>query len=165
MNNPIGPILPADEGFTHQIAETFANVGSSDPSWTEKVCAMAMARDGSLQIGFGLGKYTNRNVMDGYGAVSRGVEQFTVRASRRLAPEPTTTVIGPSTTRWSSRCAGSGSGSNPTTPSRSGSTGSSRRSFPLPGGTVASPPRLPHRHRPRPLPPDRRVLGLDRGGG
>ena len=95
MTNPIGPILAEDEGFTHQITETFANVGSSDPSWTEKVCAMAMARDGSLQIGFGLGKYTNRNVMDGYGAVSRGIEQFTVRASRVLAPDPTTTRIGP----------------------------------------------------------------------
>ncbi|GJM37212.1 MAG: hypothetical protein DHS20C19_05790 [Acidimicrobiales bacterium] len=95
MVNPVGPILAADEGFTHQIAETFANVGSSDPSWTEKVCAMAMARDGSLQIGFGLGKYTNRNVMDGYAAVSRGVEQRTVRASRQLEPEPTLTSIGP----------------------------------------------------------------------
>ena len=95
MPNPIGPILPEDEGFNHQIAETFAQVGPSDPSWTEKVCAMAMARDGSLQIGFGLGKYTNRNVMDGYGAVSRGVEQFTVRASRQLEPEPTSTAMGP----------------------------------------------------------------------
>jgi hypothetical protein len=33
--------------------------------------------------------------MDGYGALSRGVEQWTVRASRRLAPEPETTVVGP----------------------------------------------------------------------
>ena len=95
MVNPVGAILPEDEGFTHQIAETFANVGSSDPSWTEKICAMAMARDGGIQIGFGLGKYTNRNVMDGYAAVGRGVEQITVRASRRLSPEPTLTSIGP----------------------------------------------------------------------
>jgi hypothetical protein len=56
---------------------------------------MAMARDGSLQLGFGLGKYTNRNVMDGYAAVSRGAEQITVRASRRLSPTPDLTVIGP----------------------------------------------------------------------
>ena len=56
---------------------------------------MAAARDGSLQLGFGLGKYTNRNVMDGYGGISRGVEQITVRASRRLAPDPERTVIGP----------------------------------------------------------------------
>jgi hypothetical protein len=95
MSNPIGPLTAADEGFCHQIVDTFAVVGSTDPSWTEKVCAMAAARDGSLQLGFGLGKYTNRNVMDAYAGVSRGVEQTTVRASRRLAPEPELTVIGP----------------------------------------------------------------------
>ena len=54
-NNPIGPLLAADEQFTHQITDTFAVVGTSDPAWTEKACAMAMARDGSLQLGFGLG--------------------------------------------------------------------------------------------------------------
>ena len=52
--NPTGPLTAADERFHHQVADTFATVGTSDPSWTEKVCAMAMARDGSLQIGFGL---------------------------------------------------------------------------------------------------------------
>lgn len=93
--NPIADLTGADEGFTHQIAETFAAVGTSDPSWTEKVCAMAMARDGSLQIGFGLGKYTNRNVMDAYAALSRGPEQITVRSSRRLSPTPELTVVGP----------------------------------------------------------------------
>jgi len=95
MPNPIGPLLPADETFTHQVTETFAMVGTSDPSWAEKVCAMAMARDGSLQLGFGLGKYTNRNVIDGYAALSRGKEQLTVRASRSLAPQPELTAIGP----------------------------------------------------------------------
>jgi hypothetical protein len=70
-------------------------VGTSDPSWTEKVCAMAMARDGGLQIGFGLGKYTNRNVMDAYAALSCGKEQLTVRASRSLASDPEHTIIGP----------------------------------------------------------------------
>jgi hypothetical protein len=56
---------------------------------------MALAKDGSLQLGFGLGKYTNRNVMDAYAAVSRGREQLTVRASRALSPEPDATTIGP----------------------------------------------------------------------
>ena len=82
MNNPVGPLSAADESFCHQIAETFATVGTSDLAFTEKVCAMAAARDGSLQLGFGLGKYNNRNVMDGYAGVSRGLEQITVRASR-----------------------------------------------------------------------------------
>ncbi len=95
MTNPIGPLTAADEGFCHQVVDTFATVGSSDPSWTEKVCAMAAARDGSLQLGFGLGKYTNRNVMDAYAGTSRSVEQITVRASRSLAPDPIPTVIGP----------------------------------------------------------------------
>ncbi|HTT86011.1 MAG TPA: hypothetical protein VMF60_01470, partial [Acidimicrobiales bacterium] len=95
MTNPVGPLLAADEGLTHQIADTLAVVGTSDPSWTEKICAMAAAKDGSLQLGFGLGKYPNRNVMDGYAGISRGVEQVTVRASRRLATDPETTVVGP----------------------------------------------------------------------
>jgi hypothetical protein len=95
MTNPIGPLTAADEGFCHQIVDTFAVVGSTDPSWTEKVCASAMARDGSVQLGFGLGKYNNRNVMDAYAGVSRGVEQITVRSSRRLDTDPVLTTIGP----------------------------------------------------------------------
>lgn len=93
--NPIGDLLATDEGFCHQTVDTFATVGTSDPSWTEKVCAMAMARDGSIQIGLGLGKYTNRNVMDAYAALSRGPEQVTVRSSRRLSPTPEVTSVGP----------------------------------------------------------------------
>ena len=84
VTNPIGALSPADEGFCHQIVDTFAVVGSTDLSWTEKVCAMTAAFDGSVQLGFGLGKYTNRDVMDAYAGVSRGVEQTTVRTRRRL---------------------------------------------------------------------------------
>jgi hypothetical protein len=91
----LGPLVPADETFNHQIVDTFASVGQSDRSWTEKVCAMACARDGSLQLGLGLGKYTNRGVMDCYAGASRGVEQWTVRASRALAADPDRTVVGP----------------------------------------------------------------------
>ncbi|CAB5038696.1 unannotated protein [freshwater metagenome] len=94
-HNPIGPLGAADEGFTHQVADTFAVVGTSDPAWTEKVCAMAMARDGSLQIGFGLGRYPNRNVLDAYAAVSQGTQQTTVRGSRSLSSDPESTSVGP----------------------------------------------------------------------
>jgi hypothetical protein len=93
----LGPLVPADETFEHQIVDTFAAVGQSDRSWTEKVCAMAGARDGSLQLALGLGKYTNRGVMDAYAGVSRGVEQWTVRASRALAPDPGRSAVGPIT--------------------------------------------------------------------
>ncbi|HMG40366.1 MAG TPA: hypothetical protein VK611_03525 [Acidimicrobiales bacterium] len=90
-----GPLLAADESLTHQIATTFARVAPTDRAWTEKVWAMAAARDGSLSLAFGLGKYTNRNVMDAFAGVSRGTEQWTVRGSRRLAPEPERTGVGP----------------------------------------------------------------------
>ena len=93
--NADGPVLAADEWFGHQIVETAAYVAESDRSWTEKVCAMAGARDGSLSVGFGVGKYTNRGVFDGYAAVSRGTEQWTVRASRRLSNAPELLGAGP----------------------------------------------------------------------
>jgi hypothetical protein len=62
-------------------------VQQSDHSWAEKICGSIGRRDGGLQIGFGFGKYANRNVMDAYGGLSRGVEQWTVRyhpETRRL---------------------------------------------------------------------------------
>jgi len=90
-----GTLVPSDEGLNHQIAETFAAVSQADHSWAEKICGSVMRRDGSLQLGFGFGKYINRNVMDGYGGVSRGHEQWTVRASRQLAPHPDQVTIGP----------------------------------------------------------------------
>jgi hypothetical protein len=95
MPGSIGPLLAADEQFNHQIVETFATVGQSDLAWAEKVCGMAAARDGSVQIGFGFGKYTNRNVIDAYAGVSRGVEQWVVRASRSLNSDPQSVNAGP----------------------------------------------------------------------
>ena len=95
MDPSIGPLVAADETFNHQITDTIATVAHADRSWTEKVCAMACARDGSLQLAFGIGKYPNRNVMDAYAGVSRGVEQWTVRASRELAADPGSTSVGP----------------------------------------------------------------------
>ena len=91
----LGPLVAADETLHHQIADTFATVGQSDRSWTEKVCAMAAPADGSVQLAFGLGRYPNRGVVDGYAGVSRGTEQWTVRASRRLASDVEGTTVGP----------------------------------------------------------------------
>ena len=96
MTTP-GPLLEADEGLNHQVVDTFARVGQSDRSWTEKIWAMAASRDGSLSVAFGLGKYVNRNVMDGFAGVSRGAEQWTVRSSRRLSPQFESSSVGPIT--------------------------------------------------------------------
>lgn len=95
MSGSIGPLLPSDENFTHQLVETFATVGQSDPAWAEKVCGMAAAKDGSLQIAFGFGKYTNRNVVDAYAGIGRGKEQWVVRASRALNNDPDSVNAGP----------------------------------------------------------------------
>ncbi|GIU87941.1 MAG: hypothetical protein KatS3mg009_2456 [Acidimicrobiia bacterium] len=91
----LGPLVPADERLDHQITDTFATVAQTDRAWTEKICAQACAKDGSLQIAFGLGKYTNRGVMDAYAGVSRGPELWVVRAARELAPDPGTPSVGP----------------------------------------------------------------------
>ena len=94
MSGSIGPLIPSDELFVHQIVDTFATVSQTDYAWTEKVCGMAGARDGSLQLGFGFGKYPNRNVVDAYAGISRGVEQWTVRSSRALDSAPDSVSAG-----------------------------------------------------------------------
>ena len=95
MPRTSGPLTGADEYLVHQNVDTFARAGTTDRNWTEKVCAMSAATDGSAQLALGIGKYVNRGVMDGWAGISRGREQWTVRASRELAPDPETTVIGP----------------------------------------------------------------------
>src|SRR5579885_2493711 len=91
----IGPLVGADEQFSHQIVDTFATVNQSERSWTEKAWAQACANDGSLQVAFGIGKYVNRDVIDACAGVSRGVEQWTVRASRRWSKDREHLAVGP----------------------------------------------------------------------
>ncbi len=91
----IGPLRGADEGLNHQIVDTFAIVAESDHAWTEKIWASIARTDGSLQLDFGLGKYHNRGIIDGFGGVSRGREQWTVRGSRELDSAPEEAAIGP----------------------------------------------------------------------
>jgi hypothetical protein len=91
----IGPLHGADEGLNHQIVDTFATIAHSDYSWTEKVWVSIAKADGSIQANLGLGKYPNRGVIDGFGGVSRGREQWTVRGSRELRSAPEDTAIGP----------------------------------------------------------------------
>lgn len=88
-------IVPADELLYHQTPETFATVSHADTSWTEKIWASLFARDGSLQVDCGLGKYHNRNVIDMFAGISRGKEQLTVRAGRQLDTDPERTGAGP----------------------------------------------------------------------
>ncbi|HEX5144995.1 MAG TPA: hypothetical protein VFW21_14110 [Mycobacterium sp.] len=95
LSTNYGDLVPEDEFLTHQIVDTFATVSQSDPSWTEKIWSMAHARDNSLQLVLGVGKYTNRGVFDGAAGVCRGTEQWTVRAGRRLSADPSVADVGP----------------------------------------------------------------------
>lgn len=91
----IGALRRADEGLNHQIVDTFATVVESDRAWTEKIWGSLARTDGTLQIDFGLGKYHNRGIIDGFGGVSRGREQWSVRASRELDSAPEESSVGP----------------------------------------------------------------------
>jgi hypothetical protein len=95
MASEIAPLLPSDEGLNHQIVQTFGAVLHPDLSWTEKIWTTIARKDGSLQVDFGLGKYLNRGVMDAFGGVSRGKQQWTVRGSRELGQDPETAAVGP----------------------------------------------------------------------
>ena len=95
MIDDIGPLRGADESLNHQIVDTFAVVSESDYAWTEKIWTSIASVDGSVQVDFGLGKYHNRGIIDGFGGVSRGREQWTVRGSRELRSAPEDVSIGP----------------------------------------------------------------------
>lgn len=91
----ISALTPADEFFNHQIVNTHATVVTGDRSWTEKVWFTLMRKDASLQASFGLGKYPNRNIIDGFAGVQQGTRQRTVRASRVLSRRSDEMAVGP----------------------------------------------------------------------
>ena len=95
MVDDIGALHGTDEGLNHQIADTFATVSESDHAWTEKIWASIARTDGSLQIDFGLGKYHNRGIVDGFGGISRGASNGRCAPVRELRTAPEETSVGP----------------------------------------------------------------------
>jgi hypothetical protein len=91
----IAALTGADEFFNHQIVNTFAAVATPERAWTEKAWFTLMRKDGTLQASFGLGKYANRNIVDGFAGVQVGTRQLTVRASRLLSSAPESMGVGP----------------------------------------------------------------------
>ncbi len=128
---------------------------------------MAMARDGSIQLGFGMGKYTNRNV---HRRLRRGVAR--AGASGRCEPAGASPPIRspPSSRRCATRCSSRmrvvrfALDANDVLPGRvrvdvRGRAAARAR------GPHGAPGRVPHVGRPRPLPPDRGGLRLGGGRG
>lgn len=91
----IAALTGADEFLNHQIANTHATVETADRGWTEKIWMTLFRKDGSLQLDFGLGKYSNRNVLDGFAGCQQGTSQRTIRASRVLRPAIEDLAVGP----------------------------------------------------------------------
>ena len=87
MTTDDGTLVATDERSAIRSSRPTHAFGQADRSWTEKVCAMAAARDGSLQVAFGVGKYPNRNVFDGYAGVC-AARSNGLFASRRSSDEP-----------------------------------------------------------------------------
>lgn len=95
MRQSMQKLIKLDEYLNHQIADTFATVEQSDNTWTEKIWTSLFARDGSMQIDAGIGKYHNRGVIDAFAGASIGKRQMTVRGSRRLDVDIEATAVGP----------------------------------------------------------------------
>ncbi|MFA4835010.1 MAG: hypothetical protein WC749_02920 [Dehalococcoidia bacterium] len=88
-------LTKSDELLCHQIVSTFDHVDTSESNWAEKMEIDVYDSSGGIVVSHGIGKYTNRNVMDGFGAVALKDRQYHVRSSRELHTEPDITKIGP----------------------------------------------------------------------
>jgi len=88
-------LTKSDELMCHQIVSTFDCVVDSNRNWTEKTYFEAWDKSGKAIVCTGIGKYPNRNVMDGYASVALMDRQYTVHSSRELAPDRDAAKIGP----------------------------------------------------------------------
>jgi hypothetical protein len=89
-------LTPQDDLIGHQTSATFAHVGTSDPSWMERLWYTGHpVPGGDIIFDIGLGFHPNRNVMDAFAGVQVDGKQYNFRVSRRARPNPLETVIGP----------------------------------------------------------------------
>lgn len=88
-------LTAADEYLCHQAVASFEQVTTTDRNWTEKGYIVAYDTTGEVMVAAGIGKYTNRDVMDAFAGVAMPGRQFNVRASRELRPELDRTTVGP----------------------------------------------------------------------
>jgi hypothetical protein len=94
MTNDV-TLTAADEYLCHQTVASFEQVATTDRNWTEKGYVVAYDISGAVMIALGIGKYSNRDVMDGFAGVAVSGRQYNVRASRELRPDLDRTTVGP----------------------------------------------------------------------
>ncbi len=88
-------LTPQDDLLGHQLPTTFDHVGTSDPTWMERLWYTGHPASGEVIFDIGLGYHPNRNVMDAFAGVTIGTTQYNFRVSRRLRPNPLETTVGP----------------------------------------------------------------------
>ena len=88
-------LTAADEYLCHQTVASFEEVTTTDRNWTEKGYVVAFDKSGEVLVAVGIGKYTNRDVMDAFAGVAVPGRVWNVRASRELRPRLDDTTVGP----------------------------------------------------------------------
>lgn len=89
-------LTPQDDLIGHQTTTTFDHVGTSDPSWMERLWYTGHpVPGGDMIFDIGLGYHPNRNVVDAFAGIELGGLQYNFRCSRHARPNPLETVVGP----------------------------------------------------------------------
>lgn len=91
------PISPMDEYLAHQTSDTFDYVYTSDRNFYDRYYFNMHDSSGDFFMVAGMGQYPNLGVTDAFVAISHGVHQYVVRASRALGSDRLDTQVGPFT--------------------------------------------------------------------
>jgi hypothetical protein len=88
-------LLGMDEYPFHQITQTFAGVGGSDPMWNDGHYVCGADQAGRVSFTSNLRLYANNDVMDGFVCLRHEGLQHNIRVSRRLRPAMDELRVGP----------------------------------------------------------------------
>jgi len=88
-------LVRMDEFPYHQITQTFAGVGGSDPMWNDGHYVCAADQAGTVALTSNVRLYNNNDVLDGFVCLRHEGRQYNIRASRRLRPDMDHLGVGP----------------------------------------------------------------------
>ncbi|MDE3204542.1 MAG: hypothetical protein KGQ66_09995 [Acidobacteriota bacterium] len=88
-------LLDMDEFPYHQITQTFAGVGGSDPQWNDGHYICACDEAGTVALASNVRLYQNNDVLDGFVCIRHRGRQHNIRLSRRLRPDMNHLGVGP----------------------------------------------------------------------
>lgn len=86
-----------DDFPRHQVVDTMAHVGSTDPSWSDGYYFCIWDKTGEVSLATGLRVYANMDLVEGYAALISGGELKVMRMSRRWSTAYDDLSVGPLT--------------------------------------------------------------------